>query len=81
VYDEPRELFKAVSRELLEFPWNREESQCCAGAAVLLLVARDTSKEIAKIRAAYAKECSPDLLVSACPTCDRSLERVFDRKR
>jgi Fe-S oxidoreductase len=80
VYDQPRELLRTACRELIEFPWTREESQCCGGGGGLLLTARDTAKEIARIRAEFAREAAPDILASACPTCDRTLERAWDRK-
>lgn len=81
VYDEPRDLLAAACAELIEFPWSREESQCCGGGGGLLLTARDTSREILRLRTEFAREKKPDILASACPTCDRSLERGWDRKR
>jgi len=81
VYDEPRELFGAVCNEVVEFPWNREEAGCCGGGGGLLTVSPTTAMNIAKHRAAYAKEVSPDLVVSACPTCDKMLERVSGKNK
>jgi len=80
-YDEPRDLLREACAELIEFPWSREESQCCGGGGGLLLAARDTSREILRIRAEFAREIKPDILASACPTCDRSLEHGWEKKR
>lgn len=81
VYDEPRELLISAGREVIEFPWKKEEAQCCGGGGGLLLTARETASEIARMRAEFAKEVQPDFIASACPTCDRSLERAWERRR
>jgi len=81
VYDEPRDLIKATCEELIEFPWNREESGCCGGGGGLLAVSTNTALEIARQRMSFADEVKPDLTASACPTCDKMMERVWDKKK
>lgn len=81
VYDEPRELLKACVSELCEFSWNRAESACCGGGGGLLAAAPEVAMKIARKRAAYAREVKPDFIASACPTCDKMMQRAFDKNK
>ena len=68
VYEEPREVLKAIpALTLLEFTMNREEAVCCGGP--LLGSYPDLAKKIASERVREAQNLGADILVVACPTC------------
>ncbi|MFX0099612.1 MAG: (Fe-S)-binding protein, partial [Candidatus Hodarchaeota archaeon] len=70
VYDEPREVLKAIPGvELVEMPFNRNRSRCCgAGAGVKAGYPQDALK-IAKIRVQEAFDTGADILATSCVFC------------
>ena len=68
VYEEPREVLRAIPGvELLEYPKNREDAICCGGP--LLGSHPDLARKIAAGRVREAQQLGADVLVVACPTC------------
>jgi len=68
VYEEPRDILKAIPElELLEFTKNRENAVCCGGP--LLGSYPDMARKIASERIKEAKALGAEVLVVACPTC------------
>jgi Fe-S oxidoreductase len=66
IYEEPRNILKAIGFDIKEFGKNRENAVCCgAGAGV-----KANFPEIAdKIAEKKLKECKTKTLVTACPLC------------
>ena len=68
IYEEPRELLKAIPGvELVEFEYNRENAPCCGGP--LLGGAPDLAKKIAERTLREAAELGVDTMVTSCGTC------------
>jgi len=68
VFEEPRELLKAIpGLDLIEFPKNRENAQCCGGP--LLGSYPELARKIAAQRVQEAIDLGAEILVVACPTC------------
>lgn len=68
VYEEPRELLKAIPKvELVEFEYNRENAPCCGGP--LLGGAPDLAKKIAEKTLREAYDLGVDMMVTSCGTC------------
>ncbi len=74
VYDAPRSLLKRVPDiELIEFPANRENANCCGGGGGLKGFDNKLSLETAKKRVKEAIDAGAEVIVSACPTCKDNL--------
>jgi len=68
VYEEPRELLKAIPKvELVEFEYNREHAPCCGGP--LLGSAPDLARKIAENRLREAADLGVDMMVTSCGIC------------
>jgi fumarate reductase (CoM/CoB) subunit B len=79
IYDEPREVIKAIPGvELVEFSENREKSRCCGGGGGLRSWNPDKAAELARDRMREAEERGVDAVVSACPFCKLNLQAVTD---
>jgi Fe-S oxidoreductase len=81
VYEEPREILKALGYELTEMKFNRENSFCCGGGGGLKSNYPELSEEIAKMRIKHAKEVKVNVIVTACPMCYSCLREVGRQSR
>ena len=80
VYDEPRELVRAVpSAELVEMDHNREEALCC-GSVLTLIKEPPVAAEIGKVRLEEAVAVGADKVVALCPCCEFQLRVSADKK-
>jgi heterodisulfide reductase subunit D len=75
VFDEPREIVKAVAN-LVEMPNNRYESRCCGAGAGLQSAFPKLSRDLASKRIAEAKSTGATTLVTCCPFCETQLKTV-----
>lgn len=75
VFDEPREIVKAVA-ELVEMPNSRYESRCCGAGAGLQAAFPRLSRDLAAKRVAEAKATGATTLVTSCPFCETQLRTV-----
>jgi Fe-S oxidoreductase len=68
VYEEPRELVKAVPGvQLVELPENRDEAQCCGVAAMMNC---DQASHVLRVRRLdQVTEAGAAVLVTTCPKC------------
>lgn len=74
VYDQPRNILKAIKgASLIEMPRNRENSWCCGGGSVVAVAFPELAKDIAEDRVEEALSTEADTLVSTCPLCENSL--------
>lgn len=75
VYEEPREIIKAVGLELVEMPLNREQSLCCGGGGGVKANYPELAEAVAKERIEQVKSVA-ETVVSACPLCYMHLKSV-----
>ena len=80
VYEEPRELIKAIPGiDFVEMKHNREEGHCC-GSVLTLIKEPLVAHEIGDTRLDDAKENKADSLLALCPCCEFQL-RVTQQKK
>ncbi len=75
VFEEPREIVKAVAN-LVEMPNNRYESRCCGAGAGLQSAFPKLSKDLASKRVSEAKATGATSIVTSCPFCETQLRTV-----
>ena len=80
VYEEPRDIIKAIPGvEFEEMAHNREEGHCCGSVLTLIkepLVAHD----IGESRLNEAKDIDADAVLALCPCCEFQLRVTTDKK-
>lgn len=78
LYDPPREVLQRIPEvELVEMLRHRGNAWCCGnGADMVRSMDSDLASEIAGDRIVEANEASAEAIVTACPRCLESLERV-----
>ncbi|MFW9769035.1 MAG: (Fe-S)-binding protein [Candidatus Thorarchaeota archaeon] len=75
VYDEPREIIRAIPGvELVEMETNREAAMCCGAGGGLRSYDPALSKKIAAERVRNAVETGAEIIVTACPFCENNLQ-------
>jgi Fe-S oxidoreductase/FAD/FMN-containing dehydrogenase len=80
VYEEPRDLIKAIPGvEYEEMAHNREEGHCC-GSVLTLLKDPPVAAEIGKSRLDEAVEINADEVLALCPCCEFQLRVSQDKK-
>ncbi|MBN1137591.1 MAG: (Fe-S)-binding protein [Anaerolineae bacterium] len=79
VYEEPRQILKALGVELVEMEHNRTFSTCCGGGGGVLDVDRNMAVEVSKNRIRDAVDVGVQAIVTACPTCRPTLLRGAGR--
>lgn len=80
VYEEPREVIKAIPGvKYEEMPHNRQEGHCCGSVLTLIkepLVAHD----IGKTRLDEAEEIDAEAVLALCPCCEFQFRVTKDKK-
>jgi Fe-S oxidoreductase len=80
VYEEPRELIKAVPGvEYREMEHNREKAHCC-GSVLSLVSEPEVAYEIGSIRLNEAKRTGAETLLAVCPCCQFQLRVSAEKK-
>ena len=74
VIEEPRELLRKIGAELVEMPRSGIHSACCGGGGGMLVSSDELAGDIAKGRVREAVATGADILVTACPTCEKTLK-------
>jgi Fe-S oxidoreductase/FAD/FMN-containing dehydrogenase len=81
VYEEPRDLIKAVPGvEYKEMEHNRERAHCC-GSVLSLIGEPPVAYEIGAIRLNEAKKAGADTILAVCPCCQFQLRVSNDKKQ
>ncbi|MFN3534841.1 MAG: (Fe-S)-binding protein [Desulfatiglandales bacterium] len=72
IFDEPREIIKAIpGLKLIEMTHNRENSLCCGGGGGRMWQGNELNgtERMSERRAKEAKETGADVVLTACPLC------------
>ena len=80
VYDEPRELIKAIPGvKFEEMAHNKEEGHCC-GSVLTLIKEPLVAHEIGKSRMDEAEEIKANSILALCPCCEFQLRVTKEKK-
>jgi heterodisulfide reductase subunit D len=80
IYDDPREVLKALKGvELVEMERNREDAFCC-GARTLGNYVDNLAEDTARERLKEFEETGADLLITACAYCKDQFSKVMPAK-
>lgn len=81
IYDEPRQILEHVpGLTVVELEHSREEARCCGGGGNLQSVDPQLTERIADERVTEIVRSGADLVVSACPQCEQTLEAGIRRR-
>jgi Fe-S oxidoreductase len=70
VYDQPRDVLKAIPGvKLVEMERSRENAMCCGAGGGLMWIEEDKGERINVARTEQALEVKPTVISSACPYC------------
>jgi len=69
IFEEPREIIKALGYEILEMELNRTESFCCGAGGGVKTNEPELANKIAKERIVQAEKTDAKILVTCCPLC------------
>lgn len=69
IYEQPRELLKAVGLDIKEMAHTREKSFCCGAGGGRMWLEEHEGERINVMRTNEALALSPDLIGTACPFC------------
>ncbi len=73
IYDEPRAILREMGFVVVEMSQNRERALCCGAGGGMKSAHSGTAQDIAGLRMAQAEDTGADIVVSACPFCERNL--------
>ena len=73
VFDPPRRLISRCVRSLREFFYNREDGECCGGGGLVPHTFPEATAGQARRRLEEAALFDVPLVVTACPSCRRTL--------
>jgi Fe-S oxidoreductase len=79
VYDEPKDVLKHVTR-LQNTEFDDENSLCCGGSLGNMKISCRKKNMIAMDAAAEITRGNPDILVTSCPLCKKTLAAATDTK-
>ena len=74
IYNEPREILKAIPGvKLAEMKFNRENAFCCGGGGNLEMNDSALSGQVAQLRVSQALDVKAEIIISSCQQCKRTL--------
>jgi len=80
VYEEPREVIKAIPGvEFVDMTHNREEAHCC-GSVLTLIKEPLVAHEIGKTRLDEAADVKAETVLALCPCCEFQFRVTKDKK-
>jgi Fe-S oxidoreductase len=69
IYDEPREILKAVNGNMTELPRRRSASFCCGGGGGHMWMEEDPDKRVNNRRIEEVMQAGVNCVATACPYC------------
>jgi len=79
VFEEPREILRALGVDLVEMEHSRMFSTCCGGGGGVMDTDPALAMEVAKNRVRDALEMGVETIITVCPTCEPTLLRGASR--
>ncbi|MEM7820557.1 MAG: (Fe-S)-binding protein, partial [Candidatus Aenigmatarchaeota archaeon] len=80
IYDEPRELIKAVPNiELVEMEFNRQNAHCC-GSVLTLIKEPPIAADIGETRLKEAVDAGAQKVLALCPCCEFQFRVTVDKR-
>jgi Fe-S oxidoreductase/FAD/FMN-containing dehydrogenase len=80
VYEEPREVIKAIPGvKFTELEHNREQAHCC-GSVLTLLKDPPVAADIGEVKLKEAKNAGAEKIVALCPCCEFQFRVTADKK-
>jgi len=81
VYDEPREIIKAIPNvDLVEMDYIKDEAHCC-GSVITLIKDPPVAADIGKKRLDEAIENGAEKILALCPCCEFQFRVTADKKK
>ena len=81
IYEEPRELIKAIPHvKFVEMDHNREEAHCC-GSVLTLIKDPPIAADIGEMRLKEALEAGASKVLALCPCCEFQFRVTIDKKK
>jgi Fe-S oxidoreductase/FAD/FMN-containing dehydrogenase len=81
VYEEPRELIKAIPNvQLVEMAYNRKEAHCC-GSVLTLIKDPPVAAAVGKTRLDEAIEAGAEKVLALCPCCEFQFRVTTEKKK
>lgn len=81
IYDQPRELYKAVSdRPIIEMERSRESSQCCGAGGGNVWCGASVGQRMETIRLEQAVSTGAESVASSCPYCRVMLDSASKQR-
>ena len=82
VYEEPREVIKAVPGiDFVELPTNRKFSICCGGGGNVEMTDADLSAQVAQMKLDAIQSVGAQMVVTACQQCVRTMATYTRRNK
>lgn len=82
MYDEPRDLLKAIPElDLVEMPANREHAQCCGAGGGVYFTCQSMANEAVVARLEQAVKTGAKQIVTSCPNCYVRFRQMSRSKR
>jgi len=76
VYDQPRHLLAQCTDSVREFFHAFDKSECCGGGGLVPITLPEVTERQARHRLAEAELFDETVLISACATCNRTLNKI-----
>ncbi len=82
IYDEPRDLIKAIPGvKFVEMENNRNRAVCCGGGGNVEAVDSGLSADIAKLKAEEIIGTGADIVATACQQCVRTIQQALKKEK
>jgi Fe-S oxidoreductase len=78
LFEEPRRILEAISKDFREMTPNRERNYCCGGGAGLVAVPEweDTRMKAGKAKAEQIKKTGAKIVVASCDNCRHQIQEL-----
>ncbi len=73
LYKQPRNILSKLGLKFIEMKENKEKAFCCGGGGLQRVINDDLTMKIARRRANDIMETGVETVVSACPSCEKTL--------